>query len=102
MYPYACRRYRYFGPLSGIEALLQATYWGGTTACNVVGVRNLAGASSRAGRLSVINHVPSFFANQLGFAADLVGVSLQSLARFHGSVGRMASFKASLTSPSRQ
>lgn len=89
LYPFVSRRFRYLGPITRLELLLQACYWGGTVACNVIGIHTVAQAGSRAGTLSLINIIPLLFAGQLGFAADLIGVSLRAYVQLHGSLGLM-------------
>ena len=89
LYPYVCRRFRYFGPISRMQLIIQTVYWSGTLLCNVVKVKGLSEAGLRAGTLSVINLMPLLLANPLGFAADLLGLSLRHFLRLHGTIALM-------------
>lgn len=94
LYPFVCRRFRYIGPVTRLELVFQTCYWGGTAFCNIFRIHTVAQAGSRAGSLSIINLIPLFFADHLGFAADIIGISLRAYARLHGSFGLMAFIQA--------
>lgn len=84
------RRSRLSSPISRWHALLLFMYWSGTAICNVVGVDTMTQASSRAGSLATLHLIPLLFTNRLSFAADLLGLSLQTYLSLYTSMGLMA------------
>ena len=90
IYPIFIQRSRLIRPYSRWHALLLTIYWLGTAACNIVGVSTVTQAGNRAGAISALHLIPLFFSNRLGFAADLLGISLQTYLRLHSSLGLMA------------
>lgn len=89
LYPYVCRRFRYFGPVSRMQLIIQTVYWSATLVCNIFKVKYLSEAGLRAGTLSVINLVPLLLANPLGFAADILGLSLRHFLQLYGTIAIM-------------
>lgn len=90
IYPLLIRRSRFFSPLSRWHAILLLTYWSGTAVCNVVGVSTISQVGSRAGALATFHLIPLLFTGRASFAADLLGMSLQTYIRLHTSIGLMA------------
>ena len=68
------KRHGFIGSLSRWRLLLTTVYWSETAVCNVVGVRTLAQAGTRASILSTIYLIPLLFSNRLSFAADILGL----------------------------
>lgn len=89
IYPFLFKRSRFFNPQTRWRVSLTLLYWLGTAACNVVEVRSLPEASSRAGTLSTIHLIPLLFSDRLSFAADLLGLRLHSYLNLHGAMGFM-------------
>lgn len=54
----------------------------------------MAQAGNRAGSLAALHLVPLLFTNRPSFAADLLGISLQTYLRLHSSIGVMALLQA--------
>lgn len=93
IYPTLCRRRRFLEPITRWQSLLTLIYWLSTAVCNLVGVRTLPQAGSRAGVLSVLHLIPLLFTSRLSFAADLFGLSLKTYFQLHGSLGLMATLQ---------
>ena len=89
-YPYFLQRRRILGPWTRSSVALQVAYWATTIFCTFFQVSDLADAGKRAGTLSLINTIPLYAGLHLSFVADLLGVSVRTYIRFHGSVGVMA------------
>ena len=96
IYPTFIRRRRFLGPFTRWRILCTLVHWIATAVCNVVGVRDLPQASSRAGSLATLHLVPLLFGNRLSFTADLLGLSLQTCVVLHKSIGIMAVIQASV------
>ena len=94
VYPFLVKRNFLLSPITRWHALLIVIYLSGTAVCNVVGVTTLAQAGNRAGSLAAVHLIPLLFANRAGFAADLLGLSLQTYLRLHSSFGFMALFQS--------
>lgn len=78
---------RYLLPsMTRLRFTLLLIYWTDTAICNVVGVRTISQADSRAEVLFTINLISLFFADRLSFAADLFGLSLQTYIQVHDSI----------------
>jgi len=95
VYPHFYRRTLGMDPPARYQALLQATYCAGTLACNIAGLDSVTDAGLRASRISVANLVPLAIASPLGYAADLVGLTVPAFARLHGCVAVMMAVQAS-------
>lgn len=84
------RRHLFFGPWTRAQAISIVLY----TIANVVGIAvgttDVKNASDRAGVLSLINLIPCYFGLHLGFASDLLGLSLRTYRQFHASAGSMS------------
>ena len=98
VYPVLIRRHSWIGPCSRWQALSQLVYWSMTATCNVVGIRNIAQFGDRAGIISLLHLIPLLFGDRLSFAADVLGVSLHTYHRLHGTIGFMAILQASMHS----
>ena len=90
VYPVFIQRSPLFTSFSRWSVLITIIYWLGTAVCNIVGVRTIADAGNRAGVLAALHLIPLLFANRPSFAADLLGISLQTYLRLHSSFGIMA------------
>lgn len=94
VYPFLFRRRTFFQPFSRWRLLLLTLYWCATTTCNLIGVRSLTEAGTRAGVLSTLHIIPLMFSSRLSFVADLLGLSLHTFHVLHGSIGFMAIVQA--------
>jgi hypothetical protein len=94
VYPYVLPRMRFAGPLSWMHLLLQVAYWAGTALCNVLGVKSLGQASSRAGTLAIFNLIPLTLGDRLSITASLLGVPSRVACRAHNTFGWMATVQA--------
>jgi len=94
VYPFLFRRRTFLQPFSRWRFLLLTLYWSATTACNLIGVRSLTEAGTRAGVLSTLHMIPLMFSSRLSFVADLLGLSLHTFHALHGSIGFMAVVQA--------
>ena len=90
LYPMLIRRSRFFSPLSRWRAILLLLYSLGTAICNTVGAKSILQVGKRAGTLAILHFIPLLFSDRMGFAADLLGISLRTYVRLHASVGIMA------------
>lgn len=85
----ALPRTRWIGHLSWSEMIMTVSYWAGTLICNVIAVKSLADAGSRAASLAILHLVPLLLASRLHFAADLLGIPLRILTIIHRMAGWM-------------
>lgn len=90
VYPVIIRRTSLSNPFSRWHAALMIVYWSGTAICNLVGIRSVHQAASRAGALAALHLVPLLCTNRPAFVADLLGISVQTYMRLHTSFGFMA------------
>jgi hypothetical protein len=89
-YPLVLRRYRFLGPWSRADVLIQLAYLAINIFLITFGITSFKDAWTRAGTVSVVNLMPLFFGFHLSFLADLLGVSLSTYRRIHRSVGSMS------------
>ncbi len=94
VYPIVIRRTTLSNPFSRWHAVLMILYWSGTAACNLVGVSDIAQAGKRAGALAAAHLIPLMCTNRPAFAADVLGLSIQTYLRLHTSFGLMAMLQA--------
>jgi hypothetical protein len=94
VYPYILPRMRLVGPVSRMDLLLQVAYWAGTAVCNVLGIKNLGQASSRAGTLALFNLIPLTLGDRLSVTAGMLGVPSRVACRAHNTFGWMATVQA--------
>ena len=90
VYPVFLKRRSLVGPIGRWHILLMFLYWVGTAACNILGVASLPEAGLRAGSISVFHLIPLLLSDRLSLAADLLGLTPQSIRKCHTSVGLMA------------
>lgn len=90
VYPVFLRRRSLIGPIGRWHGLLIFLYWASTAVYNVLGVVSLPEAGIRAGSISVFHLIPLLLSDRLGLAADLLGLTSQSIQKCHTSVGLMA------------
>jgi hypothetical protein len=88
IYPYALERHRSVGSSRSTFGLYRGVFCLGYQAASV------SKAGLRTGTLSLISMVPLFAGPHLGFLADILGLSLNSLLRIHRSAGWMSFFLA--------
>lgn len=88
--PYIFQRQRLWGPITRLQALLHSIHFGGTLACNIIGVSGLAAAQSRSGSLAVLHFIPMALVPKFSLAAKLIGISLSTYRRLHSALGYMA------------
>ncbi len=89
-YPFIVRRHRLLGSWSPADVFLQLLYISLNVFCVTFRVASFNEAGDRAGTLSIINMAPLFFGLHLSFLANLLGLSLSSYRRIHGSAGVMS------------
>jgi hypothetical protein len=89
-YPLVLRRYRFLGPWSRADVLIQLAYLAINIFSITFGITSFKDAWTRTGTVSVINIILLFFGFHLSFLADLLGVSLSTYRRIHRSVGSMS------------
>jgi hypothetical protein len=94
VYPYILPRMRLVGPVSLMHLLPQMAYWAGTAVCNVLGIKNLGQASSRAGTLAIFNLIPLTLGDRLSITASMLGVPSRVACRVHNTFGWMATVQA--------
>ena len=94
IYPYILPRMRLVGPVSRMHLLLQVAYWAGTAVCNVLGIKNLGQASSRAGTLAMFNLIPLALGDRISITAQILGVPSRVACRVHSTFGWMATVQA--------
>ncbi len=69
---------------------VQLIYLGGNVFCTCFKVSTADEAATRAGNLSLINMMPTYFGFHLSFIYDLLGVSLLMYRLFHALTGIMS------------
>ena len=92
LYPLVLRRHRFFGPWTRAQVLFHLLYVAVNIFCGTFRVSTVAQAASRAGSLSLINMMPSYFGYHLSFVSDILGLSLSMYRRVHASTGAMSVF----------
>jgi hypothetical protein len=90
IYPYVVHRHRFLPPFTLADLLTQLIYIAGNSFCLAYG-STIEKAGLRAGTLSLINLIPLFFGPHLGFAADVLGLSLGTFRNVHRSAGLVSS-----------
>jgi predicted ferric reductase len=89
-------RTKWLRRISWTELLLQLLYWAGILACNIVGVRELAGAGTRAGSLAVLHFTFLLAGSRLHLVADLIDIPLDIFIQMHKVAGWMATLQAGI------
>jgi hypothetical protein len=90
IYPYLVHRHRFLPPFTLADLLTQLIYIAGNSFC-LAYCSTIEKAGLRAGTLSLINLIPLFFGPHLGFAADVLGLSLGAFRNVHRSAGLVSS-----------
>ena len=90
LYPLVLRRHRFFGPWSRAQVILHLIYMAVNTFCSTFRVSSIKELGKRAGTLSLINMIPSYFGYHLSFISDMLGLSLITYRRIHASAGAMS------------
>lgn len=90
VYPYLVHRRGLLPPFTLVDLLIQLIYIAGNSFSLAYG-STIENAGLRAGTLSLINLVPLYLGPHLGFAADLLGLSLRAFRYIHRSAGLMSS-----------
>ena len=83
------RRHRLFGPWTRIQVISIILHIITNVVDVTAGTANVKNAGDRAEVLSLINIIPCYFGLHLGFASDLLGLSLRTYRQFHASAGSM-------------
>lgn len=92
LYSLLLRRHRLLGPWTRAQVAFQLIYLGGNVFCTCFKVSTASEAATRAGNLSLINMMPTYFGFHLSFICDLLDVSLLMYRLFHASTGIMSVF----------
>lgn len=90
IYPVVYHRRRFLNPITRWQFLLTLFYWIATATCNVFGIKSISEAGKRAATISIVHFIPLLLTDQLSFGADLLGLSLKTYSKIHGSLGLMA------------
>jgi hypothetical protein len=90
VYPQFVRRYRYLGPWSRADILLQSIYIAANIFCLSFRVPSISKAGLRAANLSLINLIPLFSSLSFNVLTDFLGISLGTFRQFHRSAGVMS------------
>lgn len=93
-YPFLYRRPRVLASMTRLGAILRVAYWALTATCNLYKAGTLAEVGGRSASLAVITLVPLLLTGRLSLVADLLGISLRSYVRIHGTMGIMACVQA--------
>ena len=94
VYLFIYRRSRIMGPMTLLEAILHIAHLALTAVYNLYNTSSMAEVAERSGNLSVINLVPLLLAGRPSLIANLLGLSLRSYVRVHGTMGAMACIQA--------
>lgn len=86
-YPFCLHRHRFLGPWSRASFIFQQIYWSLNILCLSYKVSDLSEAGMRAGTLSLINLIPLYSGLHLSFLADMLGLSVRTYTKLHGSIG---------------
>jgi hypothetical protein len=84
IYPMVLRKW------SRAWVLTQLTYWAGTGVCNFLATHDLRDIGKRAGNIALINFIPLILNGRLSLLSDLLGFTLPTYIRLHGTFGVMA------------
>ncbi len=90
LYPFCLHRHLLLGPWSRASLIFQQLYWAVTIICLTYKASSLSDAGMRAGTLSLINLIPLYSGLHLSFLADVLGVSVRTYTKLHGSIGVMS------------
>ncbi|KAJ3499729.1 hypothetical protein NLG97_g111 [Lecanicillium saksenae] len=90
IYPTVAHGGKSFDRWSRRDVLLLLVYIGATISCIVLPLSGINQIILRSGTLSVVNFIFCYAGPYLGFLADVLGLSLRSCRRLHGTVGTLA------------
>lgn len=90
------KRHSLIGPISWLSFLSHMIFWAGTATCNLWGFPSRREIGLRAGKLALLNFGPLVFSSNLGFAANLLGLSLKSFKQAHRALAVMSAVQSSL------
>lgn len=91
-YPYIFHRHLLIGPWTPAGVLMNVCYFAANLLCLLVFVSSASDLARRAGELSLVNMPFLFAAPNLGFLADILGISLHVSRKIHHSVALMSIF----------
>lgn len=90
VYPTVAHGGKSFDRWSRRDVLLLLAYIGATISCIVLPLSGINQIILRSGTLAVVNVIFCYAGPYLGFLADVLGLSLRSCRRLHGTVGTLA------------
>ena len=91
-YPLVLRRHRFFGPWTRAQVFFHLLYLAVNIFCTTFQLSTVRELGDRAGTLSLINMMPSYFTYHLSFISDVLGLSLLTYRHIHASTGAMSVF----------
>lgn len=89
-YTFVLPRYKWIGPWTVVAITLQSTYIISNLISLLLGVSSFSEVALRAGKLALINLLPLFLSPNLGYLADLFGISIRSFKTIYRSFERMS------------
>jgi hypothetical protein len=89
-YTFVLRRHKWLGPWTVVAVVAQGTYIIANLTSLLFRVSSFSEVALRAGKLALINLLPLFLSPNLGFLADLFGISLRSLHQVYRSFEGMS------------
>lgn len=94
LYRYVLRRRRFFPGLSRAKFFFGFLYWTGNIISVCVSGISWQSVSVRTGNLALVNLLPLYCSSQLGYGADLLGLSLSTMKSIHRHVAIMVCVNA--------
>ena len=88
----ALRRHRFFGPWTRAQVFFHLFYVATSIFCSTFRVSTVIEAATRAGTLSLVNMMPSYFGHHLSSVSDILGLLLLVYRRIHALTGAMSVF----------
>ncbi|KAH8800706.1 hypothetical protein F5884DRAFT_534680 [Xylogone sp. PMI_703] len=89
VYPRILPRYRFFGPWTYVQVAVQLLYFSINLFCAWYVEAGTSSEAAQAGHLSLMNMVPVYLGLHMGFASDLLGISISKYYTLHASAGCM-------------
>lgn len=89
-YPYCLGRHRFAGPWTRAGVLVHISYLAVNLVCLLLSAPSVSDIGGRAGVLSVVNMTFLFTGPHLSLLADILGVSLHTCRKIHGSMAWMS------------
>ena len=90
LYPLILQWYHFFGPWSWAQVILHLIYMTVNTFCSTFRVSSIKELGKRAGTLSLINMISSYFNYHLSFISNMLSLSLITYHHIHASAGAMS------------